>query len=506
MWVTALTIISIFAPLLQGVANAEDASLYTPYLSARRLGEQSVVRHWEWTTVVMDSSEGRGIQYDTNTGHFVLVAGKSYRITAQLGWRYTSSYPNSHEQLNSIFFSFNLVNAKSGDEISPRAEAIGVGFIWPRVVSSGFLNMIYTPPESGEYYLRIRRTEDQDSNTYLGDNFNIRADTSTYLNIVEMNDEDNARQPLEYLSARLHRPQTISPEETWANKIVNIVGYVPEVKGNNMTFSPDQGWFRLKGGVTYQITAQLGWGAKSWERYAFGLFNYDTGTHYGPLAEILPPSGSVQNVSGGVLDVIHTPEVDGKYCIRMSSNVKAGHLSNIRVDVGTVLNIVALSRGRENAFVAAGFSNDKTISRSETWANKNIVMDKITNHRGALAYDNKSGRFYLSNKETYRITAQLSWGLDSIGSRGDPFYYSYDYPRTFYAFGLFNVDTGEQIGPQAEVLYRVANTNNASGGVLDVIFTPPTPGWYQLKTAPSVTADYYSKLRAASSYLTIVTL
>ena len=259
--------------------------------------------------------------------------------------------------------------------------------------------------------------------------------------------------------------------------------------------------------MTYQITAQLGWEAKSWKRYAFGLFNYDTGVQYGPFAEVLPPINGSIDVSGGVLDMIHTPEIDGKYCIKVAPDAEAGSSSKIRSDVGTVLNIVALSGKRNHNVVAAGLHQDKqSIRGGETWANQVIVMDKVMNRKGYIPYDEKNGRFYLYKNQTYRITAQLSWGLENTGTRYHPWYELYDYPRTFYAFGLFNEITGEQIGPLAEVLYRTLDTYNASGGVLDVIFTPPATGLYHLKMAPSVTADNKSKLRAASSYLNIVTL
>jgi hypothetical protein len=258
-----------------------------------------------------------------------------------------------------------------------------------------------------------------------------------------------------------------------------------------------KGEFRLDAGVTYRITAQLGWQATTTEWYAFCLFNTGTEKQVGTAAEALPADTPSCNVSGGVLDVIHTPEVDGFYCLKILPHVKAGPSSMIRADVGTCMNIIALTGGRVREFVTAGLYKDTSIFSGQNWSNRTIILDKILDQRGAIKYDAGSGQFYLTAGKTYRITAQLCWILSSL---------RYSIKDKYYAFAVVNPKTSEQIGPFTEVLYRGLDSENASGGVLDVIFTPRKSEWYCLKMAPSVTASVYAHLRAATSYLNIVTL
>jgi hypothetical protein len=484
--------------------NTHETPVVAAYLSARLSEDQTIDNGtWGGRTVVMKSIEGQGIPYDNTSGIFTLEAGKLYRITAQLGWRHVKS----NLDFDSRCLPFAVVNVGSGGEVCHRAEAIGASKLYPGVThaSSGFLNVVYAPTWTRDYCLMVRNSEKKDDNVFLGTNFVIRADTSTYLNIVELSGGDIQSPPLEYLSAKRFTPQTIPSGETWANKIVNILHHVPEVTCHGISFSPE-GYFELKGGVPYHITAQLGWQASSQGWYAFGLFD-SKGTQIGPWAESLSAGLNSPNASGGVLDVIYTPTSNEWCYLGMSPDVKAGASSKIRADVSTFLNIVALTAGRTQKYVAAGIGEDKSIPDAEKWANRDIVMDNIVAEKDTM-YDQKTGQFYLSSESTYRITAQMSWTpkernhTRNIG--GIPVDY-YVFTRTYYAFGLFDSD-GKQYGPLAEVVSRGATTCNASGGVFDLIFTPPASGWYRLKTSNMTATGGDSTLRAASSYVIILTL
>jgi hypothetical protein len=465
-----------------------EGSSDTPvYLSARRSTNQTILpgKTWGNVIVVMDSSQGQGIQYDTSTGHFVLEAERTYRITAQLGWLTSENAPGP------TYFCFQVVNADNGQEIGPQAEAIGSGYTPTAVISPGFCDMIYTPSETGTYCLKILGNGGIPTTIYS--EYSIRADVSTFLNIEEITSKGGGqREPLRCISSTRSNPQIIETG-CWANRNVIMNSFL---EPSNIEYTKE-GEFRLDAGVTYRITAQLGWEAKTPEFYAFCLFNTGTKKQVGPAAEALPSDTPSFNVSGGVLDVIHTPDVDGFYCLKIMPDVKAGPSSMIRADVGTCMNIVALTEGRVREFVTASLYRDTSIPEGQNWTNRAIIMDKILDQQGAIKYDDRSGQFYLTAGKTYRITAQLSWVLSSV------WYANID---KFYAFGVFNPKTSEQIGPFTEILYRGFDSNNASGGVLDVIFAPHKSDWYHLKMAPSVRASADAQIHAMSSYLNIVTL
>ena len=449
------------------------------YLSARRSFDQTIEKGTNWNNRIIKMNvvtENNGIDSTNDYSSFRLLGGVTYRITAQIAWAGKSTW-----EAPSIF-GFRLMKYGTTKQIGPRAEAPGRGvLIDPPYAASGFLDVIYTPAEDvGEYCLMTL-----DDNGAVDSSYSIRADVSTYLNITEL----TGGGPFAFLSARRKTPQTIF--HGWSYEVVNIVNADAEVHSDGISYSPGAGCFTLKGGVTYRITAQLGWEATTPEFYAFGVFNYDTGGQHGPLAEALPQiSGGTYNVSGGVLDVIHTPEVDGKYCIRMAPNVKAGPSSKIRADVGTCINIVALASGPAAGmytqdFLATQLSKDGKIPDGETWGGRVVVMDDIREKCG-IGYED-DGRLFLRGGTTYRITAKLSWKSDN----------------DFFAFGLFD-SAGGQIGSLAEVVCR-CGSSNASGGVLDVIHTPTKDGVYYLKMTKNVYGAGASLL-SRSSFMNVIAL
>jgi hypothetical protein len=467
------------------------------YLAAGRLTDQTITSGtWAGKIIVMDVRESNGIIHVRNSGVYVLEEGRTYRITAQLGWKGTTV----------TNYTFHLVNAVSGEQIGQSAIVMPSDYA-SHQSPTGFLDVIFTPPEIGYFCLRVSPDAE------FGSSSVIRADVGTYLNIIELVggkpwpekiacSENQTGAPV-YVSAGRSTEQTIS-SGTWSDKVV-IMDSVLE--SNGIKYNSKTGMCTLNGGVTYRITAQLGWKGSA-ERYnatyyAFGLFKCDTNEYIGPMVEALSPALTSKNASGCVLDVIHTPREDGQYCLKMSSYQKgAGTSSRIRADVSTYMNIVALSGGMLRnlgpgvEYLTAERSTNQIISYLETWGGKNIIMDKIRTNHGMI-YDRSDGGFVLSAGKTYRITAQLSWYV----------YGGIPSPPSRHAFGLFNFITGEQIGPMAEMLPPNLHSTDASGGVLDVVFTPKKTGYHFLRMAPNTQARYDRVISAhGGTFMNIVTL
>jgi hypothetical protein len=149
---------------------------------------------------------------------------------------------------------------------------------------------------------------------------------------LETNDQKNATPTPNtravYVSATRLTKQTTS-SDTWANEIV-IMNSVLESHG--IEYNANTGICTLNGGVTYRITAQLGWQGSTSENYKFGLFN----------AEDNIQVGSAAGSNGSTLDVIYTPPADLRYYLKMLPDVEAPDSSYIHPNVGTFLNIVVL--------------------------------------------------------------------------------------------------------------------------------------------------------------------
>jgi len=156
--------------------------------------------------------------------------------------------------------------------------------------------------------------------------------------------------PARYLAAVRATNQTIS-SGNWSNINV-IMNSVRESDG--ITYNSTTGVFTLEGGVTYRITAQLGWQAASNYFYAFRLVNSTTGVQIGPSSETLPPSLTSSNTPAPVLDIIVTPSTTTDYRLRTAVGMTAGSGEQIRSDVGTFLNIVQLGSGWNTGLPSTG--------------------------------------------------------------------------------------------------------------------------------------------------------
>jgi hypothetical protein len=125
-------------------------------------------------------------------------------------------------------------------------------------------------------------------------------------------------------------------------------------ENEGIPYDSTTGVFTLEGGVTYRITAQLGWQASSNYFYAFRLVDSTTGVQIGPSAETLPPSLNSSNTPAPVLDIILTPSTTTDYRLRTGLGMTAGSGEAIRHDVGTFLNIVGLGSGFTSGLPSTG--------------------------------------------------------------------------------------------------------------------------------------------------------
>jgi tRNA threonylcarbamoyladenosine modification (KEOPS) complex Pcc1 subunit len=429
------------------------------YLTARRVTNQTMSpkRTWAKQNIIMDDVRGSGIfEYDTQTGNFKLQKGTPYRITAQVGW----------EAKTPEFYQFGLFSVFTNEQIGPLAEALPPNKNSCNA-SGGLLDVIFTPWATSQYCIKISE------NVKAGDSSKIRADVDTFLNIVPV--------PLgeSYLSARRSSDQKISSGKWGDARVV-----MDTVISDNSKIPYKDGGFSLSVGNTYRITAQLGWEAKTPEYYQFGVFDSE-GTQIGQLAEALSPNSDTSYASGGVLDVLYTPVRNTTCYLRMAPNVTAGPSSKIRANVSTVLNIVTVPP--QKSYLSTRRFTDQTVLLPL----QNIKMH-IRDKWGDIPYFYREGVFTLRGGKTYRITAQLGWRATTPG---------------WYQFGLFNVDTNQLLGPLAEMLSPNANTCNASGGFLDVIYTPSVTEKYRLLIAPNKITPGTSTIRAdVSTFMNVVEL
>jgi hypothetical protein len=439
-----------------------------PYLTAGRNTNQRISKGtWENVVIGWDVRDSHNIDYKPASGGFQLIAGWTYHFTVQLGW----------EGKDPGWYAFGLFNDTTGERVGPLAEALSPN-AGTSNASGGLLSVIYTPDEDGAYVIRMA------PGVKAGPSSSIRANVSTILNIVRVDDD--------FRRAERSTSQTIPQGKTWANEDIRMNQSTGKFY-TGIDYDNDTGIFSLKDStVAYRITAQLGWEGKDPGWYAFGLYDIN-GNQFGPLAESLSPNRNTSNASGGILDVIlvpswfgmYTPET--KYRLKIAPNVTAGSSSKIRADTSTFLNIVQIPGDKSYLFTKC--LADQVYN---TWKNKTIRMN-IINQYGDIIYYPNNGVFTLPGEKRYRITAQLGWEATT---------------PEFYQFGIFNANTGKQLGPLAESLPPNRNTSNASGGVIDVIFTTPASGGeYCLRLSPNMTASSSSKIRAdVSTYMIIVEL
>ena len=494
------------------------------YLSARRETPSTIdAETWSNRVIRMPDILGsRGIRYSPTTGIITFGKINSYRITAQLCWE--ASTPE--------FYTFGLFNAVTGEQVGPLAEALPPNMKTGNI-SSGLLDIIFTPVEFGKYHLKMSRAVSAPVTS------RIRADTGTYMNIVTMNDSPS------FLSVGRKTDQQLTKSKTWANQFIDMNGSFLAKKGDIDYWGSG---LRLKGGRTYRITAQLGLGETTPEMYEIALFEqrmveeaiqiegerveswlksiknelnvmfrqlggnvgvepwlnniqekldefphqkrYDAGVksylktiQVDPREQILPSKMTTCSTSTGVIDMIVSPSVDTVYYLKTIPFEKVNQSCVIRADVGTIMNVVELPPDAE--YISMRRSADQTVLLQQKWNSRQIAMNVTEQSSGGIVYDQEHGSFSFKGSkrasELYQVTAKLGW--------------SSSVPR-HYKFGWFNLDTDEQIGPLAESLSPADETSNASCGVLDVVFKPESNARYGLKMASDVTAGHVSKIRA----------
>ena len=170
----------------------------------------------------------------------------------------------------------------------------------------------------------------------------------------------------EYLALGRKTNQTIS-SGSWANRDVIFDDIRAQ---SDIEYFPTSGNFNLKGGVTYHISAQLGWQAVGGYFFAFMLYDWNKGAQVCQRAESISINYNVSaNPSSPVLDIVLTPTTTTMYSLRIASDITAGKDEEIRYDVGTFLTIIAI--GRADGSLLDQSTNDVTPSAP--------VWTKVTN-------------------------------------------------------------------------------------------------------------------------------
>jgi hypothetical protein len=295
-------------------------------LSLRRFTNQTISPGTKWANKIIVLSLSKettnNVGYNSSTGEFTLQGGKTYRITAQLGWR--ASSPG--------WYAFGLFDSKD-TQIGPAAESLSSNLNTPNA-SGAVLDVIHTPYTTGNFRLRMKSGVTADSSS------SIRADVSTFLNIVSIPKEKS------YVSARLFVDKPYAPE-LWRS-ICDINMRIHE-KWGTIKYSPDSGNFRLLGGKKYRITAQVSMQPTIPDCYS--LYVMATGNDHDnqfllQSIAVSPTFIDFETNSCAVYDVIVSTlhDID---CIFMLYSYKAEIndatiTSKIRADMSTFMNIVEL--------------------------------------------------------------------------------------------------------------------------------------------------------------------
>ena len=144
-----------------------------------------------------------------------------------------------------------------------------------------------------------------------------------------------------YLALGRKTNQKIS-SGSWANRDVIFDDIRAQ---SDIEYFPSSGTFRLEGGVTYHINAQLGWQAVGGYFFAFMLYDWNKGVQVYQRAESISINYNVSaNPSSPVLDIVLTPTTTTLYSLRIASDITAAKDEEIRYDVGTFLTIIAIGR------------------------------------------------------------------------------------------------------------------------------------------------------------------
>jgi hypothetical protein len=307
----------------------------TDVLSLRRVKNQTIPSGTTWAgqKIIMTPKMSNGsIAYDNNTGEFTLKGRKTYRITAQLGWKASSNG----------WYAFGLFDSK-GTQIGPVAEALSPN-VYTCNASGGVLDVIHTPYATGKFHLRMS------SGVTAGSSSSIRADVSTYMNIVSIPEQKS------YVSARLFFDQPLRFFNEYQREMLNIINMQIQEKRGTIRNSSNYGTFRIEANKTYRITMQVGIKAKLPGYYEFcaTTSNTDDPGKTEALSSTVPPSFQYYTtVPCAIHDIIVTPLQFGDTysCLMYPFYPKPydaptpddiNRQSFIRADTSTFLNIVEI--------------------------------------------------------------------------------------------------------------------------------------------------------------------
>jgi cytoskeletal protein CcmA (bactofilin family) len=258
--------------------------------------------------------------------------------------------------------------------------------------------------------------------------------------------------PARYLSAKRSSNQTIA-SGNWSNTNV-IMNSVHESAG--ITYNSTTGVFTLEGGVTYRITAQLGWQAAANYFYSFRLVESVSGLQIGQLAEALPPSITSSNTPAPVLDIIVTPSTTTDYRLRTGLGITAGSGEQIRFEVGTFLTIVGLGSGFTSGLPTTG----NVDIRGNVTAPGNITVAGQVNVTGNVA------------ASFFRGNGALLTGIPTG-------------PSVSVFFGNLATQTINTIGNTTPLYSNVVYDTSSGFSLATRAYTPGVGGYYQINASCS---------------------
>ena len=255
--------------------------------------------------------------------------------------------------------------------------------------------------------------------------------------------------PARYLAAGRSNNQTSGG--SWSNVNV-IMDSVRESAG--ITYNSTTGVITLEGGVTYRVTAQLGWTSAVAYTYGFRLVNSTTGVQIGPDAQTSAPTSSFTNGPGPVLDIIFTPSTTTDYRLRISTFVTASGAEQIRADSGTFLNIVGLGSGFTSGLPTTG----NVDIRGNVTAPGNIIVSGQVNVTG-----NVSANYFRGN-------GALLTGIPNG-------------PSVSVFFGNLATQTINTVGNTTPLFSNVVYDTVSGFSLATRSYTPGVGGYYQVNAS-----------------------
>ena len=230
-----------------------------------------------------------------------------------------------------------------------------------------------------------------------------------------------------YLSVGRTTDQT-RPGSSWANAAV-IMDRI--LVNSGITYNSTTGVVTLEGGITYRVTAQLGWSLFGGYICGFRMVESVSQVQVGPgAAEVFGMSiTGVNNPPAPVLDFLITPTVTTTYQLRTTQASNAGAAEDIRADVGTWMNIVSVSskpivsQGGWTKVTDWNFGASTTAPTSATSATRHYVWSLTGKMMSIKGFYNQtattgasagSGEYLFAMPGGYRIDTTTT-GLATVG-------------------------------------------------------------------------------------------